>query len=223
MSNKTETTKEIIQEVKEVDLIPTYNIYTKLQKLRKDFHKVELKKSGENKFAGFKYFELKDILPTAVELLEKYNLTTIMTTNTEGASLILINCDKPEETITFFIPDAQCQLKGCTDIQSLGGKITYQKRYLYVNLLDVCENDTLDAVVGSENASKGANNTNTQQNNYRLSEKQINRLFVLAKNANISEEQAKAQIKMKFNKTVEQLSKDEYDKVCNGYQSIANK
>lgn len=208
MSNNTEIKKEI----NEAEVIASYNIYTKLQKLRKDFHQADLKKTGENKYAGFKYFELKDFLPTAVNLLEKYNMTTIMTTNSEGAKLVLINCDRPEETIEFSIPDSECKLKGCTDIQSLGGKITYQKRYLYVNLLDVCENDTLDAVVGKDNA------TGTYQTaGYKLSDKQITRLIMLAKKIGLNEDQARAQVKSVLKKDLENLSKEEYDRVCNGY------
>ena len=36
------------------------NIYTKLMEVRVKFHSLELKKSGLNKFAGFKYYELGD-------------------------------------------------------------------------------------------------------------------------------------------------------------------
>lgn len=208
---------KIDNKINEAEVIASYNIYTKLQKLRKDFHSVDLKKTGENKYAGFKYFELKDFLPTAVELLEKYNMTTIMTTNNEGAKLVLINCDNPEQTIEFSIPDSECKLKGCTDIQSLGGKITYQKRYLYVNLLDVCENDTLDAVTGKESTT-----STYQSTGYKLSEKQINRLIMLAKNIGLNEEQARAQVKTVLKKEVEDLNKEEYDRVCNGYINKAN-
>ena len=208
---------KIDNKINEAEVIASYNIYTKLQKLRKDFHSVDLKKTGENKYAGFKYFELKDFLPTAVELLEKYNMTTIMTTNNEGAKLVLINCDNPEQTIEFSIPDSECKLKGCTDIQSLGGKITYQKRYLYVTLLDVCENDTLDAVTGKESTT-----STYQSTGYKLSEKQINRLIMLAKNIGLNEEQARAQVKTVLKKEVEDLNKEEYDRVCNGYINKAN-
>ena len=38
-------------------------IYQKLQKARIALQNTKLKKSGHNRFAGFKYFELGDILP----------------------------------------------------------------------------------------------------------------------------------------------------------------
>ena len=44
------------------------NIYEKLQECRVELQKMNLKKTGENKFAGFKYYELADFLPTVNEL-----------------------------------------------------------------------------------------------------------------------------------------------------------
>lgn len=220
MTNKIDN--KIDNKINEAEVIASYNIYTKLQKLRKDFHSVELRKTGENKYAGFKYLELHDFLPLTVELLEKYNMTTIMTTNNEGASLLLVNCDKPEETITFFIPDAECKLKGCTDIQSLGGKVSYQKRYLYLQLTDACVPDLLDSVVGKDTNNTKTNTSTYQTQGYKLSDKQINRLIMLAKNIGLNEEQARAQVKTVLKKEVEDLNKEEYDRVCNGYINKAN-
>ena len=47
------------------------NIYQKLMNVRTNFHKLELKKSGHNKFANFKYFELGDFLVPATKLLNE--------------------------------------------------------------------------------------------------------------------------------------------------------
>ena len=47
------------------------NIYTKLMEVRVKFHGLELKKSGLNKFAGFKYYELGDFLVPATKLLQE--------------------------------------------------------------------------------------------------------------------------------------------------------
>jgi len=48
------------------------NVYWKLSKIRLELQNRQLKKSGQNKFAGFKYYELGDILPTINELSDKY-------------------------------------------------------------------------------------------------------------------------------------------------------
>ena len=39
------------------------NVYQKLQKVRVDVQKLNIKKSGKNAYANFSYFELKDFIP----------------------------------------------------------------------------------------------------------------------------------------------------------------
>ena len=52
------------------------NLYEKLQKCRVELQNQNLKKSGYNKFAGFKYFELGDFLPAINELFNRHKLTS---------------------------------------------------------------------------------------------------------------------------------------------------
>ena len=59
------------------------NIYQKLMDVRVAFHKLELKKSGLNKFAGFKYYELGDFLVPATKLLQEANLCPMISFNNE--------------------------------------------------------------------------------------------------------------------------------------------
>ena len=49
------------------------NVYKKLQMVRMDFANSNVKKSGVNRFAEYKYFELADIVPTANMLFAKYS------------------------------------------------------------------------------------------------------------------------------------------------------
>ena len=191
------------------------NIYIKLQEMRKEFHSKELKKSGHNKFAGYNYFELKDIIPEATVLLEKYRLTTFMNCGVEGATLTLINSDNPSEQIVFTVPAGSCNLKGCHDIQNVGAVITYQKRYLMVNLFDVIENDGIEATTGKDESLPDSTR--------KLSDAQINRLYALASKAGYNRDKVKEHIKLKFNKDdVYGLDKKEYDTVCNGYIAKAS-
>ena len=39
------------------------NIYEKMQKAKVDLQKEDLKKTGENKFSNYKYYELGDFMP----------------------------------------------------------------------------------------------------------------------------------------------------------------
>jgi hypothetical protein len=49
----------------------------------------------------------------------------------------------------FASPIADASVKGTTPVQSLGAVHTYLKRYLYMNALEMIENDLLDAAAGS--------------------------------------------------------------------------
>ena len=51
-------------------------IYHKIQKVKLELSSRELKKSGENTYSGFKYYELGDFLPSIIELCDKYGLCT---------------------------------------------------------------------------------------------------------------------------------------------------
>ena len=53
------------------------SVYKKLQEARVKFHGKSLKKSGENKFAGYKYFELGDFLPTVQEIFGEVGLPVV--------------------------------------------------------------------------------------------------------------------------------------------------
>jgi hypothetical protein len=120
-------------------------VYTKLAKARKAFKNSNVKKSGENKFQGYKYFELSDILNAVTDINESIGLATVETVTTEKATLTVVNATKPEETIVFEVPMSTAELKGCHPVQQLGAAITYIRRYLYQNAYSVSEPDQLDS------------------------------------------------------------------------------
>lgn len=120
-------------------------VYTKLAKARKAFKNSNVKKSGENKFQGYKYFELSDILNAVTDINESIGLATVETVTAEKATLTVVNSTKPEETIVFEVPMSTAELKGCHPVQQLGAAITYIRRYLYQNAYSVSEPDQLDS------------------------------------------------------------------------------
>lgn len=125
------------------------NVYQKLNAARKEFHSMEIKKSGENKFAGYKYFELGDFIIPALTIFEKLGLTGVVQFGKETAQLTIINTDKPEEVITFASPMSEANLKGCHPVQNLGAVQTYIRRYLWVAALEIVEHDAVDSSEGA--------------------------------------------------------------------------
>ena len=125
-------------------------IYQKLHKARIALQNTKLKKSGHNKFAGFKYFELGDILPHINNIFDDLGMTSVFSIRDNLATLTIVDTDNPEaNAVQFTSPIASAQVKGTTPVQSLGAVHTYLKRYLYLNALEIVENDMLDANVGT--------------------------------------------------------------------------
>ncbi|CZR79460.1 TPA: ERF family protein [Clostridioides difficile] len=197
------------------------NIYIKLMDVRVKFSKLNLKKSGENKFANFKYFELADFLPQATGLLEEAKLCPIVTFTNEYATLTLINGENPSEQIVFTSPMRDLQLKGSNELQALGGIETYQTRYLYIQLLNITENDSFDAVSGKNEAK---NNVQQDKNTDRiLTDKQLTRLYAIANSAGVNKTLLKEQVFKRLGKDIKDLNKSEYDAVCTAYEKQAFK
>lgn len=121
------------------------NIFEKMQKAKELILVANLKKSGVNKFAGFKYYELADILPTIIQICNELKLFTSISFSQEVALLEIINIDEPTEKLQFCSPMKETSIKGCNEIQALGGLETYQRRYLYMSAFDIIENDMFDA------------------------------------------------------------------------------
>jgi hypothetical protein len=121
------------------------NVYQKLNVARNKFHNTEIKKSGHNKFAGYKYFELGDFIVPALSIFDEVGLTSIISFGKESADMRIINTDKPEEMIVIESPMSEANLKGCHPVQNLGAVQTYIRRYLWVAALEIVEHDALDS------------------------------------------------------------------------------
>jgi DNA-binding transcriptional regulator YiaG len=126
------------------------NIYQKLQLCRVELQKTKMKKSGQNKFANYDYFELGDFLPRVNELMSEHGLTAIFLFTKEEATLILIDTDKTDDNIKFSSPVAMAQLKGCHDVQNIGATQTYMRRYLYIMAFEIAEHDAIEILEKEE-------------------------------------------------------------------------
>lgn len=203
-------------------MLEVNNIYIKLMDVRVKLSKLNLKKSGENKYSNFKYFELADFLPQATELLEEVKLCPIITFTNDYATLTLINGENPTEQIVFTSPMRDLQLKGSNELQALGGIETYQTRYLYIQLLNITENDSFDAVSGKETAKNNYNKNaqeNKSTNNKTLTDKQLSRVYAIANSAGVGKDELKDKVFKRYGKEIRDLTKEEYDSICNAYEN----
>lgn len=134
------------------------NVRQKLAKARLYFLNQKIKKSGKNMHLEFKYFELEDIVPTAIRIFARVGLTTNIEFTDDKAVMNLFNTDDVNEPpLTFTVPYREVkpiisnQGKEVTNpMQALGSSITYLRRYLWMTVLDITEPDDIDATLGSE-------------------------------------------------------------------------
>lgn len=126
------------------------NIYEKIQVAKLKILESNLKKSGKNKFAGYTYYELADLIPTIIQVCNELKVFTKISFNEKEAALMIVNAEKPEETLEYTSPMKDLELKGANEIQALGGVETYQRRYLYMAAFDIIENDMFDGVKPEE-------------------------------------------------------------------------
>lgn len=124
------------------------SVHKKLMQARIKLQSIELKKSGQNKFAGFSYFELGDFLPAVQSIFAEVGLCGVVSYSNEYATLKIFDVDNPSDPIVILSPMAELVLKGTHPIQNMGAIQTYQRRYLWMTALEIVEHDQLDATVG---------------------------------------------------------------------------
>jgi hypothetical protein len=105
---------------------------------------VEMKKSGQNKFAGYSYFELGDFIPHVQTIFNDLGLCGVVTFNTEYAQLCITDTDDGT-VIVITTPMAEANLKGAHPIQNLGAVLSYQRRYLWMAAMELVEGDAVDS------------------------------------------------------------------------------
>jgi hypothetical protein len=123
-------------------------VYKKLIDARIKLQGKELTKSGHNKFAGYKYFELGDFLPAVQSIFNEVGLVDAISFTEDLATMVVYDVDDGS-SVTFTSPMGTANLKGCHEVQNIGACETYQRRYLYTTALAIVEHDALDAVTGS--------------------------------------------------------------------------
>ena len=158
------------------------SLKSKINAIRLELSK-DMNKSGKNKYSNYDYFQLKDFMPQAEELMNKHGIYTeyqmklkrfdlpskkvtqfvfdengvktgeIVTEEEnfeykEVATLDVYNLDDEEDTIHLERETANLSLSGAQPIQNVGGRSTYMKRYLYMDLFEINENDKVEEETG---------------------------------------------------------------------------
>jgi hypothetical protein len=120
------------------------SVHKKLMQVRVELAHLGPQRTGHNKFAGYKYFELGDFIPPAMELFLKHGLCGVVSYSPDEATLCITDVEDGT-VIVIHSPMATAALKGAHDIQNLGAVESYQRRYLWMTALELCETDPIDS------------------------------------------------------------------------------
>ena len=145
------------------DGMKAWPIMKRVQYLKVWLWKQGLKKTGENTYSKFKYFQLPDFLPLVNEKLFELNIysefsiippvysdgvgvepemAVLSLTDFEGNGHVWVKAPTKENTM------------GNNPIQNEGGKHTYMHRYLWIDLLGLAEGDEIDETSGMKPEKK---------------------------------------------------------------------
>lgn len=126
-------------------------VLKKLMDARLKLHGMGLEKTGENKFAGYKYFELGDFLVPAQKIFAELDLCGVVSFTADVATLTITDLED-SSFVQITSPMGSAALKGCHEVQNIGAVETYQRRYLWVAAFEIVEHDALDATTGNPKA-----------------------------------------------------------------------
>lgn len=162
---KPRRTKKMATTTKKTE-VTNLNVYQKLIEAREQFLVSDINQSGKNMQLSFKYFELKDIVPTITHIFKDLGLLAVARFTDTVATLTIVNTDNPEETIDFPVPFNQIQpivsnagKQVTNDMQALGSSITYMRRYLYLVAMDICVNDEIEPSIDRNTNNQSATPT----------------------------------------------------------------
>ena len=202
------------------------NIYSKVMEARLQFLESNPKKSGRNEFQKFSYYELDDIVPTATRICNDLGIYTEIDlgANVFGyATMTVVNIDNPEEKVYFRIKMPELNNENMNKaLQETGSCQTYLRRYLYLQFLDIAQNDEVDSKDSRPSKSTTKKPTvekpraKPSSTSGRLTLKQKNaikkvdeRLEPIAKNPNLTEKSLMEKIdKLEMNGMITTEEKD---------------
>lgn len=127
------------------------SVYKQLQKARAMLLSSDIKKSGVNKFAGFQYFELADVLPAITKIFDEVGLCGVVRFTSDTATLTIYDSeDINHGSIEFTSPLVYADMSKSQAIQNLGSTHTYMRRYLWLMAMEIVEHDAVDAAPQEE-------------------------------------------------------------------------
>lgn len=186
-------------------------VYKSLAMARVRLQEENLKKSGENKYSNFTYFELKDFLPAINKINAELNLFSMFNFPNESidkkATLTIMSTEDGSK-IVFESEVAECIMKTkegrVNPIQEQGAKHTYIRRYLYMEAYEIAENDLVDSMdLQPINTQKQSPKRDTPK---PITQDQLSKIYTMANKENISKKDLEGTLSKIYKKNIKDLT-----------------
>ena len=190
-------------------------------------HELKCNKSLYNSFGKYSYRSTELIMEAVKPLLFSNDLCLIITDSVEligdrfyiKATATIYNKEGEQISTTAYAREEEGK-KGMDASQVTGSTSSYARKYALNGLLAIDDTKDADATnthgVTSDSKGTPANNkTNNITSTYKLTEGQIKRLYAIGYKKGYSREYMNKLVNTKYKKSIENLTKEEYDYICN--------
>lgn len=194
-----------------------------LEKLMNIQNELNAPKGQYNSFGKYNYRNCEDVLEAVKPLLLKYKCTL----NISDEVVEIANRFYIKATVTIKdieSTDTECSIsfareeeakKGMDGSQVTGASSSYARKYALNGLFAIDDNKDSDTT-NTHGKDKAPATTN-------LSEAQVKRAYALGYKVGFDKANVDKQVMNKFKKAMQDLTKEEYDIVCNGYEKLGSK
>lgn len=197
------------------------------EKLMNIQSKLKAPKNQYNSFGKYNYRSCEDILEGVKPLLKETQ--TVLTISDEvinigdrfyiKATATLTDTEDGRSISVSALAREDENKKGMDLSQVTGSTSSYARKYALNGLF--CIDDTKDSDATNKHGKEQSDKLKSNQG--QLTDAQLKRLYAIAYSMNIDADTVKQHVRKKFNKEAKDLTKEEYDQVCKGYESLKNK
>ena len=190
-------------------------------------HELKCNKSLYNRFGKYSYRSTELIMEAVKPLLFSNDLCLTITDSIEligdrfyiKATATVYNKEGEQISTTAYAREEEVK-KGMDASQITGSTSSYARKYALNGLFAIDDTKDADATnthgVTSDSKPVATNNkTNNTTNTYKLTEEKIKRLYAIGYKKGYSREYMNKLVNAKYKKSIEDLSKEEYDYICN--------
>ena len=195
------------------------NVYEKLTQIQS---KLKAPKNQYNSFGKYNYRSCEDILEGLKPLLADAKATVILSDEIIQigdryylkATAKFIDCDSGEIVEVSSLAREDETKKGMDLAQVTGSVSSYARKYALNGLFAIDDTKDSDSTNTHEKGS-----INPEKKVGELSQAQVKRLYAIAHQLGYDKAKIETMVSGKYNKGIKELTKNEYDHICNSLQS----